>query len=706
MHPTPRAGSSAPVAATLPSAATTANDHPTRLLLRRSTAMFQSFTGHSRRPRQVNLSGRNPNPFAAASASNNALVNAQQERFLRKLERDRLNAAKTIQRVWRGYSCRTKTKDGWRCAWDKMGDRGPGWPAAVSGREGQGARGPESFKQEDEFLADLRLLLYFADVKVAEDVRRLDWLVRRLLKTIETSSSTFTEERSRFLLLRLERLLLDALMLDITPPTVSPNFTADALSLLVFLTRSIPKDTAQNANQYYRTLSNVTARANTQIPHIQDYLLQSVLCPLEQITSETVSAYEAFSTAYLSTPNLQEHLGNFDRLMTGLNYKLLAMALAGLIRSNSTSKVPVPNVSDSEGLLWLLAYFIYSNQLIHGAETSAIHAPDPDYVAVVSTLLCSLADEISARIDINSVPVKKDLDAENKQVWQVSNQKWQRTPLPPFVRHEILSLVNQRSITSLLARTDGVTTDGSQQTQDSSIGGGADARHLAGYALTLLRVFPRRGDEIRMWLYLGSMSAPTSVAEAPRLRLPAIKYFWKATQNTSVYKSIYQDQNAALELLKPRHATTLEDTEERGKEWGIILLFLELYTFVLKVMDDEEFLSGGTPNILSGSGFGSSWTRESALLLSEVKEMTVFLKNLAFTMYWNASEISGMSEPESASSIGNYFNATGTLKSSTPRNENSGSKPLSKTSPGLAGVTIDHVKGIVTGLLRMIYERE
>jgi ubiquitin-protein ligase E3 C len=697
----------------LPSAAATANDQSTQPSFHhqttslQSTTMFQSFTGNSRRPRQVNLSGRNPNPFAASSASKNALVNAQQERFLRKLERDRLSAAKMIQRVWRGHSCRTRTRNSWRCAWDEMGDRGPGWSARVSGGVGHEAIGPESFKQEDEFLADLRLLLYFADVKVAEDMRRLDWFVRRLLRTIETSSSTFTEERSRFLLLRLERLLLDALVLDMAPPTVSPNFTADALLLLVFLTRSIPKDTAQNANQYYRSLSRVTVRANTQIPHIQDYLLRSVLCPLEQITSKTVSAYEAFATAYLSTPNLQEYLGNFDSLMTGLNYKLLAMALAGLIRNNPGGRVPVPDVPNSEGLLWLLAYFIYSNQLIHGTETSTMHAPDPDYVAVVSTLLCTLADEISARIDIDIMPMKKGLNgAECKQGREASNQKRQRMPLPTFVRQKILSLVDQRSITSLLARTDGASVSRSQQTQGSPISGGADARHLAGYALTLLRVFPRRGDEIRMWLYLGSTSVPTSAAETPGLRLPAIKYFWKATQNTSVYRSIYKEQNAALDLLRPGNEAMLEDTEERDKEWGVILLFLELYTFVLKVMDDEEFLSGGMPGILGGSGFGSSWTRESALQLSEVKEMTVFLKNLAFTMYWNASDISGVSEPESTSSIGSYFNTTGTARGSTPRGESAGAKSLNRASPGLAGVTIDHVKGIVTGLLRMIYERE
>ncbi|KAH0565981.1 hypothetical protein GP486_000627 [Trichoglossum hirsutum] len=669
--------------------------------------MFQSFTGNSRRPRQVNMSGRNTNPFAASSTSNTAVVNAQQERSLRKLGRDRLNAAKTVQRIWRGHSCRSKTKDEWRDAWDQMGDRGLGWSARISRDGGNETRDPEPFQLEEECLADLRILVYFADLKVAEDMRRLGWFLRRLLKTIETSPSALPGEHWRFLLLRLERLLLDALMLDMTPPTVSPDFTEDSLSLLVFLTRAIPKDTAQNASQYYRALSRVTVRANVQSTRIQNCLLRSILCPLEQITSETISAYEAFAITYLSTPNLQEYLRDFDSLMTGLNYKLLASALAALIQNTPAGKVPVPDASDNEGLLWLLAYFIYSNQVIHGAETSTVHNPDPDYVAVVSTLLCSSADEISARIDVEAIVVKKSLNnQEDMQKRRVSNQKRLQMPLPPFVRNEILSLVNQRSITSLLSRTDGATAHGTPQSQNPSVNSSADARHLAGYALTLLRVFPRRGDEIRMWLYLGSASAPTSAAEASGTRLPAIKYFWKATQSTSLYKSIHQDQHAALYLLRPRFEATLDDTEGRDKEWGVILLFLELYTFVLKVMDDEEFLSGGAPSILGGSGFGSSWTRESALPLSEVKEMTVFLKNLAFTMYWNASEISGINEPGSANSIGDYFNASGTLKGPASRDESAGSKSLNKIAVSLAGVPIDHVKGVVTGLLRMIYERE
>ena len=92
--------------------------------------MFQSFTGSSRRPRQVNLSGRTNNPFAAfpgnpstrstphASNPQSAVAIAQQERLQRQRDREKQNASRVIQRVWRGYRSRSGTYGIWRSEWD------------------------------------------------------------------------------------------------------------------------------------------------------------------------------------------------------------------------------------------------------------------------------------------------------------------------------------------------------------------------------------------------------------------------------------------------------------------------------------------------------------------------------------------------------------------------------------------------------------
>src|SRR5947209_2826235 len=90
--------------------------------------MFHSFTGSSRRPRQVNLSGRNTNPFAATTtptrhtphshSTQNTLAIAQQERIARQQERERLGATRTLQRSWRGYHSRKQMNSLWRTEWD------------------------------------------------------------------------------------------------------------------------------------------------------------------------------------------------------------------------------------------------------------------------------------------------------------------------------------------------------------------------------------------------------------------------------------------------------------------------------------------------------------------------------------------------------------------------------------------------------------
>lgn len=80
--------------------------------------MFSTFTGSSRRPRNVNLSGQASNPFSntswtpsAASNATKTVSDAQADREKRQVERQRLKAASQIQKTWRGYSSRSTLKE-------------------------------------------------------------------------------------------------------------------------------------------------------------------------------------------------------------------------------------------------------------------------------------------------------------------------------------------------------------------------------------------------------------------------------------------------------------------------------------------------------------------------------------------------------------------------------------------------------------------
>lgn len=84
--------------------------------------MFPTFSGNSRRLRNVNLSGqRHSNPFAAHSLSpstglgaSKTVADAQAGRRQRQQEREELKAARLIQRSWRGHRSRRQVKAGRR----------------------------------------------------------------------------------------------------------------------------------------------------------------------------------------------------------------------------------------------------------------------------------------------------------------------------------------------------------------------------------------------------------------------------------------------------------------------------------------------------------------------------------------------------------------------------------------------------------------
>lgn len=124
--------------------------------------MFSTFTGNSRRPRNVNLSGQASNPFSNTSWSPSAVSNAtktvsdaQAEREKRQAERRRLKAASQIQRTWRGYRSRSVLRDQHRHDFDLV----------------YGSRSDLDVPQR--LYASFPLLLSFFSANRADDLQRL-----------------------------------------------------------------------------------------------------------------------------------------------------------------------------------------------------------------------------------------------------------------------------------------------------------------------------------------------------------------------------------------------------------------------------------------------------------------------------------------------------------------------------------------------------
>ncbi|KAJ4371207.1 ubiquitin-protein ligase (E3) [Neocucurbitaria cava] len=670
--------------------------------------MFTSFTGNTRRPRQVNLSGRKTNPFAnsnsgSGSSSNAgggagsqaALDRAQQERAQRQRDRDTLNAAKRIQRVWRGHTIRREVADELRREWDAV--------------EGPARLPPQTtaYSSDEAALAQLQRLLRFASPRNEEDLGRMEHYGARQMATVPNLPITPGGPWPSAYL-RLEGLLLVALERQSRAASIRKDQIVNLLDLLRFVADQIPSETAQHAQHYYRTLAHT---ACTLVPNLEasdtvtadewHVMFRAVTSPLKTVTGFTLDAYEAFGYILLTLPLISSDsesltLHKFrDSLAETINYKLLASALATLLKRSGVHAVP--ELESTISRLRLLASFIYFHRYVHNFDNPEAYAVHKDFVAVVSLLLNSLPVNI---ID-NAHPIT-----------DITEEAEEATPQPSqlttnFLQEQVSSLVNQEGIGSLLSGS----SHSSEATEDEKI---EEARQLANYALALLRFFPRRGDEIRMWLYIGPSVAPSA---SNKRKMPAIKYFWEASKRSSVFATIFRDSRAAIGLLKSRTADDIGIEFPRNSgltrhvswqpaqqeidrdaiitdEWRVVLVFLELYTFVLKVTDDEEFFSAGQQDA------SSSQFRDNGLPLSQVKDLTTFLKNLGFTLYFNAVDIAATGGAASSSNLVlSYFNP----KAAESQAQKESAEP---SIGGVAGLKIDYVKGLVTGLLRMVYERD
>ncbi|OBT68418.1 hypothetical protein VE03_02827 [Pseudogymnoascus sp. 23342-1-I1] len=630
--------------------------------------MFQSFSGSSRRTRQVNLSGQDINPFEAsswaptASGTQKTLAAAQHERHLRQIERERLVASKNIQRTWRGHRVRKDVANSRRQAWDLLDNQ----------------HAQEEDLAEPVLLEEINLLLAFFNYKNPEDIPRLVRLCHRLLQR-SRAGQAFDSGMGRRLPLMVT-VLLDALSLQ---PQPSTDIMVQVLTCIVEWNPS----TANKAiTQYYTILSDLLTMRDLS-DQLKAKIFEAFAAPLvdrsdiEDRQGVSHDAYVGMAFSFLATPDLASRVGDMKPLAEAINIDILSQAI---LQDDSRAVLDDMN---PESRLWLLSHFIYLHSLC------STQRQEPGYIRALSTILSLSANDIFGRIEVSQPGVLDTSDEE------VGGSELPTRALPEFIRSQVISLVNKQSITDLLAKFD------SEHGESRSSGSEGDDSLLSSYALTLLRTFPTLGEEIRMWLYQASVT----VAGA---QVPAVKLFWRIMKQTSIFTSISTNPKAALDILKKPSsspvATSSDDTRDR--DWRAILLFLELYAFALRFTDDEEFLSGGEVGMTEQQSLISR-SRESALPLRDVKLLSVFLKNLSFTMYFHAASIQKDDRQEARSTLSSYFSTSAKDNNSKP--ELSTEFPTKDTKNGknleflgIAGMTYDYVRNIVTRVMKMLYERD
>ena len=728
--------------------------------------MFPTFTGSSRKPRQINLSGRRNNPqtkhipglSTQVPQHSSALLSAQQQRARREAERKEFEATKKIQSVWRGRRDIAERRLLWRIEWDNE------YGQVFARRSVNGLK---------EATSAIRLFLGFFDRTwssgngrarigprhLGDDLERLTVLVQAL--TVNGRSSVLSnfnvEEIDRQEFYTFHRLM--AILLSTVPRI--PSCITDPLQLLLKILRfiaeipavalSVVENTTFSATPlisptYYQTLSLLTRSLNPhQHAELPRLLLNCLLAPftasiparINYPGPSHITVYKAFARLYLITPNLTESLGLefVETLALKLDIGTLSNAIlesleedSQIDRQDSRRMDGLPKqigkISDGEKL-WLFAYLVYFFRRRSVKVSPNISKDGCSYVKCVTLLLGSLARLVGSKLDVedhemggsgsgtDSPQLSGDYNDDSDFNGEYAMKK---NPFSPFIKEQLHSLIEQPPVLSILS---GISSFTHFSTQSAGQGDGVEAQLLASYALTLLLVFPRKRQELRMWLYLASTADG----------VPVLSFLWQTIKGTKLFIDVSADVSAAVDSLKGKRSLQHrsdpgrwrtssnhksqyhqfpgahtgnqknEETSEDSSDWRVILLFLELYSFLLIVMDDDDFFNAGKAGLVTSgnaiSGGEGSRARDSAPPLKDVKDLTLFLKNMAFAMYWYASEI--MKQGQTANGTGVHTSAdTGGVDTMSEELEVAGVK----------GVNYYFVKGLITNLLRMLYLRE
>ncbi|KAK0672935.1 hypothetical protein QBC41DRAFT_215933 [Cercophora samala] len=599
--------------------------------------MFSTFTGQSTgKRRNVNLSGnRAHNPWAspATLGASTTVSKAAAEREKRQREKDRIKAAELIQRVWRGSRVRSHLRAQYR--------------AAINDLYQHSQLDPESRSAKA-----LPLLLRSFQRRNQNDRRQLVWICHDLC---DSGFRLFwSHGLERVQLDRLVRVLMGALQAE---SNLGPDIHV-VLAVFLHVLDLRPEAIEPVLDQYYKVMANY---CNLALSLQQPFTLlsQTVTRPLSlgKFSEAFLSnAYHAFAFDFLATPDLNVFENNLGVFAADIDLDRLSDVLVS--QRFEATKLNIPKTK----LLWLLAHLI---ALREAKQQQTLHT---NYLRILCSLLSVLSDHIqlagSGEPDADASPDADDVTAQS-------------TTLPAYVAEKLGLLTQSRAITGLL-ETSSPYSLGNESASDSELG---DASVLAGYVLTLITCFPNAGEEIRMRLFFSII--PTRAG-----RMPALEYLWQVMKRTFVFKSIASRLEGVVDIFKsaPQPSSLNGDNDSWHQQWRTILLFLELYVFVLKLTDDADFfgiLRGDKPGNEKG-GEDVPRIRSSGLDLESVKQLTLFLKHLGFVLNYNMPDL---------------------LASSTSSRS---LRPATRPSMFVvtAGLDLDKVKQMVMAAMRGLYERD
>ncbi|KAI1208169.1 uncharacterized protein F4807DRAFT_431838 [Annulohypoxylon truncatum] len=620
--------------------------------------MFPTFTGNSRRPRNVNMSGqRNTNPWATATSSwpqptsgaSKTVAQAQAEREKRQKERDELNAAKRIQRVWRGHKDRWGFKQTCREKYDAL------------------YKQPVEHDLSGRVVAALPLLLVLFDPAQVDDQRRLDLFIHDLV-SLGPAPSNFDLFSPRSWD-RLAELIVKSL------EKRQAGSSQAHLSILVDIVKRRQVAITHILVKYYKLLSKYFEQNSCKGISVEerDILADAATAPLGSSSKQeihTLQAYKAFTSSFLTSPNLSLLQKDPARIASSVNLHILSQSVIDIYSKQENAS----RLSKSASL-WLLVHFIALNRI---APTSQ----GTKYLRALYLQLSILVDDIRVRYDRNSNLLGTNNNDDNASDENDSDVE-ATTPLSAWVTDQLDFLVDEDGISELLSRLTSTALSLDRLSEDASL--------LAGYTLVLLRCFPSHSDDIKMRLFQGDIS---TIDSASSKSMPSVKYFWKAASNTSIFKNLTQTRAQPTSVI-----SLLQPDPVRDREWRTILLFLELYNFLLRLTDDEDFLPADS-QIISQQSLATVRIRSSGLNLDELKRLINFLKSLSFPLYYNLSDIMPSA---SRSTRLNAFMGVVSGNQAVREEEPKAAQP---SFAGIIGMDVLGLRSASTATMRSLYERD
>jgi ubiquitin-protein ligase E3 C len=377
-------------------------------------------------------------------------------------------------------------------------------------------------------------------------------------------------------------------------------------------------------------------------------------------------AYQFLAFDFLAAKDLDLFEANTAAFARVINLDELARAVA---QGYSSAQILQ---STKDGLLWLLAHFIDLSRSSPPPSQELLH------LKTLSMQLTALSSEITIRLRSGVVLGAPGASADD----HLSSSS------EPYVIKQLSSLVESQSISKLVGDfTRHLRRPSQEEFNDTSL--------LAGYSLALLQAFPANADDTRMRLFLEHIHTDAGV-------VPLTIFLWRIMQRTTIFSKLRTESERPVNVLRRYLGVSGQPsgsaTEEQ--EWRIILLFLDLYTFILRLSDDEDFFSGMNPELLS-SGNSTSRLRTCSLPRVDLELLTLYLKNTAFALHYNVQEIFRgqlVTEGPAQSRLESYLG-------SAESNQHKDATITSITKGTSSKLDIGSLRNIITTALKMLYER-